>query len=75
MSTKLPDIKTHFADWYQDIVYRAELADQAPVRGCIVVRPYGWAIWELIRDRLDQRIKETGHQNAAFPLLIPGIIF
>lgn len=75
MSTKLPDIKTHFADWYQDIVYRAELADQAPVRGCIVVRPYGWAIWELIRDRLDLRIKQTGHQNAAFPLLIPESFF
>lgn len=67
----LPDIKTQFAEWYQEIIYAAELADQSPVRGSFVIRPYGWAIWELIRDRLDSRIKETGHFNAAFPLLIP----
>lgn len=71
MSNKLPDITTHFSEWYQDIVYQAELADQAPVRGCMVIRPYGYALWENIKDRLDKRIKETGHQNAAFPLLIP----
>lgn len=71
MSDKLPDISTHFADWYQDIVHKAELADHAPVRGCMVIRPYGYALWEHIKGRLDQRIKETGHQNAAFPLLIP----
>jgi prolyl-tRNA synthetase len=67
----LPDIKEKFADWYQEVIYQAELADQAPVRGCFVIRPYGYAIWELIRAELDRRIKETGHQNAAFPLLIP----
>jgi prolyl-tRNA synthetase len=71
MSEKLPDISTQFAEWYQEIVHQAELADHAPVRGCMVVRPYGWALWEHIKARLDQRIKETGHQNAAFPLLIP----
>jgi prolyl-tRNA synthetase len=72
MSQKqLPDITTHFAEWYQEIVHQAELADHAPVRGCMVVRPYGYALWEHIKARLDQRIKETGHQNAAFPLLIP----
>ena len=71
MNEKLPDITKHFAEWYQDIVHQAELADHAPVRGCMVVRPYGWALWENIKARLDQRIKETGHQNAAFPLLIP----
>lgn len=68
---KLPDIHTAFSEWYQDVITQAELADQAPVRGSIVIRPYGYAIWERIRDRLDERIKETGHQNAAFPLLIP----
>lgn len=73
--TKLPDIKTNFAEWYQEVVYQSEVADQSPVRGCIVIRPYGWAIWELIRDRLDERIKATGHQNAAFPLLIPESFF
>jgi prolyl-tRNA synthetase len=71
MSEKLPDIKTDFAQWYQDIVHKAELADHAPVRGCMVIRPYGYALWEHIKERLDTRIKETGHQNASFPLLIP----
>lgn len=69
--TQLPDIEKDFAEWYQEIVYRAELADQAPVRGCIVVRPYGCALWENIQRILDKKIKETGHQNALFPLLIP----
>ena len=59
----LPDIKKQFADWYQEVVYQAELADQAPVRGCFVIRPYGYTIWELISDQLDKRIKETGHQG------------
>lgn len=68
---KLPNIKTNFPEWYQSVVYEAELADQAPVRGCIVIRPYGNAIWELIKSVIDKRIKETGHENAIFPLLIP----
>ena len=67
----LPDINKNFAEWYNEIVYKAELADQSPVRGSMVVRPYGWALWELIQKRLDQRIKETGHENAQFPLFIP----
>jgi prolyl-tRNA synthetase len=53
------------------LIQRAELADYAPVRGCMVVRPYGWALWENIQQSLDQRFKATGHVNAAFPLLIP----
>ena len=69
--SKLPDINTNFAEWYQEVVYLAELADQAPVRGCIVVRPYATALWENIQAALDARIKATGHQNALFPLLIP----
>lgn len=71
MNNKLPDIKENFADWYQEVVSQAELADHSPVRGSMVIRPYGFAIWELIRDRLDERIKKTGHQNMMFPLLIP----
>lgn len=71
MSQNLPDITKDFALWYQEIVHLAELADHAPVRGCMVIRPYGYALWENIKARLDTRIKETGHQNAAFPLLIP----
>lgn len=60
-----------FAAWYNDIVLRAELADYSPVRGCIVFRPDGFAIWEGLRDELDRRIKKTGARNAYFPLFIP----
>jgi len=67
----LPDIKKDFSGWYQEVVYQAELADQSPVRGTYVIRPYGYRIWELIRGELDNRIKETGHENALFPLFIP----
>jgi prolyl-tRNA synthetase len=59
------------ARWYTDIVQQAELADYAPVKGCMVIRPYGYALWERIQSALDGMIKETGHQNAYFPLLIP----
>jgi prolyl-tRNA synthetase len=60
-----------FSEWYNQVVLRAELADYAPVRGCMIVRPYGWALWENITAALDRRFKATGHVNAAFPLLIP----
>ena len=60
-----------FAAWYNDICIRAELADYSPVRGCIVFRPDGFAIWEVLRDELDKRIKKTGARNAYFPLFIP----
>lgn len=68
---QLPDIKKDFALWYQEVVYQAQLADQSPVRGCMVVRPYGCALWEHIRTVLDAKIKAQGVQNALFPLLIP----
>jgi prolyl-tRNA synthetase len=68
---KLPSQEENFSDWYNQVIQRAELADYAPVRGCMVVRPYGWAIWENIQSALDKRFKETGHVNAAFPLFIP----
>jgi prolyl-tRNA synthetase len=68
---QLPNRKTNFADWYQEVIYQAQLVDQAPVRGCFVIRPYGYAIWEMIQAELDRRIKATGHENASFPLLIP----
>jgi prolyl-tRNA synthetase len=73
MSTtdKLPSRSENFSEWYNQLVLRAELADYAPVRGCMVVRPYGWTLWENIQQGLDRRFKETGHVNAAFPLLIP----
>jgi prolyl-tRNA synthetase len=60
-----------YSAWYNEVVQRAELADYAPVRGCMVMRPYGTALWEAIQGGLDRRFKETGHENAMFPLLIP----
>ncbi len=71
MEQKLPTRQENFSEWYNQLVIRAELADYAPVRGCMVVRPYGWALWENIQKALDQRFKATGHVNAAFPMLIP----
>ncbi|MSR63787.1 MAG: proline--tRNA ligase, partial [Planctomycetes bacterium] len=61
-----------YAQWYQDVIREGQLAEAAEVvRGCMVVRPHGWAIWEKIQSELDRRFKATGHKNAAFPLLIP----
>ncbi|HEX2250148.1 MAG TPA: proline--tRNA ligase [Gemmatimonadales bacterium] len=60
-----------FSAWYNEIVARAELADYSPVRGCMVIRPNGYAIWEQMQRALDQMFKDTGHQNAYFPLFIP----
>src|SRR5438046_4470786 len=68
------DIRKQSADfpgWYNDVVRKAQLADYSPVRGCMVIRPYGYAIWENIRDALDGLIKQTGHENWYFPALIP----
>jgi prolyl-tRNA synthetase len=76
--TEIPDLPTEitkqsedFGRWYIDVVRRAELADYSPVKGCMVIRPYGYAIWELIQQGLDRRFKATGHVNAYFPLFIP----
>src|SRR5215203_1923320 len=60
-----------FSEWYSQVVLKTALADYAPVKGFIVLRPYGYAIWESIRDILDKRFKETGHQNGFLPVLIP----
>lgn len=68
---QIADPAVDFAQWYVDVVTKADLVDYAPVRGCIVFKPYGYAIWERMQAALDQRFKATGHQNAYFPLLIP----
>ena len=60
-----------FPAWYNDVVLKAELADYSPVRGCMIIRPYGYAIWESMRDELDRYIKRTGHSNVYFPLFVP----
>jgi prolyl-tRNA synthetase len=70
--TKMSD---DFDRWYTDVVRKAELADWSGIRGMMVVRPYGWAIWENIREAFDQLIKSSGHENWAFPLLIPDELF
>ncbi|HHY95727.1 MAG TPA: proline--tRNA ligase [Firmicutes bacterium] len=64
-----------FSQWYVDVVLKAELADYAPVKGCIVFRPYGYTIWEYIQGELDRRFKELGHVNAYFPLFVPESFF
>ncbi|CAN5833601.1 proline--tRNA ligase [soil metagenome] len=60
-----------FPGWYNDVVLKAELADYSPVRGCMIIRPYGYALWESMRDELDRHIKRTGHSNVYFPLFVP----
>ncbi len=65
--TRLED----FSEWYQQVIKAADMAENSPVRGSMVIKPWGWSIWENIRDPLDRRIKETGHSNAYFPLFIP----
>ncbi len=67
----LSDKEADFSKWYNELVEKAKLADYAPVRGCMIIRPYGYALWENIQAALDGRFKETGVENAAFPLLIP----
>lgn len=66
-----PTRSEDYSEWFQQVIKAADLAENSPVRGCMVIKPWGWSIWELVRDHLDRRIKETGHQNAYFPLFIP----
>jgi len=68
---RIPSRAENFSEWYNQLVLKSELADYAPVRGCMIVRPYGWALWENLQGALDRRFKATGHVNAAFPMLIP----
>lgn len=72
---KLPTRAEDFAEWYNQLVIRSDMADYAPVRGCMVVKPYGWALWENVTSWLDAEFKKTGHVNAAFPTLIPLSFF
>lgn len=72
---KLPTRAENFAEWYNQLVLKADLADYAPVRGCMVVKPYGWTLWENMTAALDKEFKATGHVNAAFPTLIPMSFF
>ncbi len=71
MAEKITPRSQDYARWYTDVVQRADMADYAPVKGCMVIKPYGYALWENIQKALDRRFKETGHVNAYFPLFIP----
>ncbi len=71
MAEKLTPRNQDYSRWYTDVVQQAQLADYTPVRGCMVIKPYGYALWENVKGGLDRRFKETGHENAYFPLLIP----
>ncbi len=71
MAKRITPRSVDYSRWYTDIVRQAELADYAPVRGCMIIRPYGYTLWENIKAGLDRRFKETGHVNAYFPLFIP----
>ncbi len=71
MSKEITARETDYAQWYNDLVIKAGLADYSAVRGCMVIKPYGFALWENMQRQLDKRFKETGHQNAYFPLFIP----
>ena len=71
MATKVTPRSEDYSRWYTDVVQMADLADYAPVKGCMVIKPYGYALWEHIKEGLDRRFKATGHVNAYFPLFIP----
>src|ERR1041384_3687195 len=71
MAKNIKTRATDYSQWYLDVIKAAQLAENSPVRGCMVIRPEGFAIWEAIQRDLDRRFKETGRVNAYFPLLIP----
>ncbi|MDA7804046.1 proline--tRNA ligase [Crocinitomix sp.] len=75
MAEKITSRQEDYSKWYLDIVKVADLAENSDVRGCMVIKPYGYAIWEKIKEELDRKFKETGHQNAYFPLFVPKKLF
>ena len=75
MSKKLTKRAEDYSKWYNEIIQKADLAENSAVRGCMVIKPYGFAIWEKMQAELDRMFKETGHQNAYFPLFVPKSLF
>ena len=75
MSKKLTKREEDYSKWYNEIIIKADLAENSAVRGCMVIKPYGYAIWEKMQAQLDKMFKETGHENAYFPLLVPKSLF
>ena len=75
MAKQLTSRKENYSQWYNDLVVKADMAENSAVRGSMVIKPYGYAIWEKMQSVLDGMFKETGHQNAYFPLFIPKSFF
>jgi prolyl-tRNA synthetase len=75
MAKELATREADYSQWYNDLVIKGQLADYSAVRGCMVIKPYGYALWENMRDVLDKMFKDTGHQNAYFPLFVPKSLF
>jgi prolyl-tRNA synthetase len=75
MGKEIASREQDYSQWYNDLVIKGSLADYSAVRGCMVIKPYGYALWENMRDELDRMFKETGHQNAYFPLFVPKSLF
>src|SRR5687767_9547465 len=75
MSKEITSRSTDYSQWYNDLVIKGQLADYSAVRGCMVIKPYGFALWEHMRDALDKMFKDTGHVNAYFPLFVPKSLF
>ena len=75
MAKVLTPRSENYSQWYNDLVVKADLAENSAVRGCMVIKPYGYAIWERMQSILDKMFKDTGHQNAYFPLFIPKSFF
>ena len=75
MAKNITKKSDNYSQWYNDIVLNADLAENSAVRGCMVIKPYGFAIWERLQAELDKMFKKTGHMNAYFPLFIPKSFF
>ncbi len=75
MSKEITSRAADYSQWYNDLILKGELADHSAVRGCMVIKPYGFALWENMRDALDKMFKDTGHENAYFPLFVPKSLF
>ncbi len=75
MGKEIATRELDYSQWYNDLVIKGQLADYSAVRGCMVIKPYGYALWENMRDVLDRKFKDTGHQNAYFPLFVPKSLF
>ena len=75
MSKEITSRQQDYSQWYNDLVIKAGLADYSAVRGCMVIKPYGYALWENMQRELDKMFKETGHQNAYFPLFVSKSLF